>query len=185
MVEDDIILELIGHESSFEKGFRLLVNTYQQKLYYHVRRIVDTHENADDVLQNTFVKVYKNIANFEAKSKLYTWMYRIATNEALTYRKKMKMEAQHHGDIDELKNMVGEVSMGLESDQLLSWLKLAIDSLPNKQKIVFNMRYYDEMSYSQMSEILATSEGALKASYHHAVKKVEQIIKDKMIAISN
>ena len=141
--------------------------------------MVTTHEDADDVVQNTFIKVFKNLDKFKGDSKLYTWIYRIATNESLTYLKNRKK--RHSESIDETENnienkLVADAYFDGDSIQLL--LQKAIIGLPDKQKAVFNLRYYEEMPYRDMSEILETSVGALKASYHHAVKKIEEFIKN-------
>lgn len=174
---DEQLLELIHLDK--ESGFRSLMHQYQEQTYWHIRRMVTTHEDADDVVQNTFIKVFKNLDKFKGNSKLYTWIYRIATNESLTYLKKRKR--RHAESIDESENnieynLVADDYFDGDSIQLL--LQKAIISLPDKQKAVFNLRYYEEMPYSDMSEILETSVGALKASYHHAVKKIEEYIKN-------
>lgn len=152
-----------------EAGFRLLMSTYQEKLYAHIRRMVLSHDDTDDVLQNTFIKSYRALNNFQEKSSLYTWLYRIATNEALTF-----LESKKRNTVVSMDNVQVRASHDIPSDeQILEKLRLALDTLPAKQKLVFNMRYYDEMPYEQMSQILDTSVGALKASYHHALKKIE------------
>jgi len=171
------LLELI--ELNKESGFRSLMHQYQEQTYWHIRRMVTTHEDADDVVQNTFIKVFKNLDKFKGDSKLYTWIYRIATNESLTYLKNRKK--RHSESIDETENnienkLVADAYFDGDSIQLL--LQKAIIGLPDKQKAVFNLRYYEEMPYRDMSEILETSVGALKASYHHAVKKIEEFIKN-------
>ncbi len=179
--EDQLILEWIGNAQSLEKGFKALVEKYQQKLYWHVRRMVLSHDDADDVLQNTFIKVYRSIDQFEQKSSLYTWLYRIATNESLSFIQRNKkfqydqMEDQEeHPAISNLK-----ADPFFEGNEIQLLLQEAICCLPDKQKQVFLLRYHDEMTYKDMSEILQTSEGALKASYHHAVKKIEEFLKHK------
>jgi len=178
---DEKILMLINNDNSFDRGFELLVKSHQEKLYWHIRRMLHVHEDADDVLQNTFIKVFKSIKGFSGKSKLYTWLYRIATNEALTHlkKKKKKFATNSDGELLELENML-KADTYFDSDNAQLLLKKAIDRLPEKQKIVFNMRYYDEMSYNDISEALETSTGALKASFHHAIKKVEDYLKDNM-----
>lgn len=172
------ILALIEDDKSFDAGISLLISSYQEKLYWHIRRMVKTHENADDVLQNVFIKVFKNIKGFKGESKLYSWLYRIATNESLSFIKKQKVRTNHEGALALKKHPSAEPY--LESEQTLKILKTAIDSLPDKQKLVFNLRYYDEMSYKEMSTVLDTSIGALKASFHHAVKKVETYLKENI-----
>jgi RNA polymerase sigma factor (sigma-70 family) len=164
-----------------ENAFRELIKQYKEKLYWHIRKIVISHDDADDVLQNTFIKIFKNIQNFNQESKLYSWMYRIATNESITFINKRAKE--RNIDIEEVYK---ELAGSLESDDYFSGdeiqliLQKAIASLPKKQKLVFNMKYFEEMKYEEMSEILKTSVGALKASYFHAVKKIEQFIKTKV-----
>ncbi len=178
-ITDNEILSLLHEESSLEQGFRALMQKYQERLYWHIRRMVYEHEDANDVIQNTFIKVYKSIQKFEGKSKLYTWLYRIATNEAITFinKKKRKMMAS----LDEEESTV---AMKLEADpyfdgdnaQLL--LQNALSQLPEKQRIVFNLRYYEEMTYKEMADVLDTSVGALKASFHHAMKKIETFLRE-------
>lgn len=177
--DDRIILEWIAGELTLEKGFRALVEKYQQKLYWHIRRMVLVHEDADDVLQNTFVKVYKSIHQFEGKSSLFTWLYRIATNECLSFLDKNK-RYQYDGVDEQSENpAIAQLAADpyFEGNEIQMRLQEALVRLPDKQKQVFLLRYHDEMSYKEMSEILNTSEGALKASYHHAVKKIEEYFK--------
>jgi len=158
-------------------GFRLLVETYSQKLYWHIRRLVILHEDADDALQNTFINVWKSIGNFRSESSLYTWLYTIATNEALSLINKRKRNSSI--SIDDLGSYFEsshEGSTWFDGDEAQLKLQNAILKLPEKQRIVFNLKYYDEMTYDEMSKVLKTSEGALKASYHHAVIKIEKMI---------
>jgi len=176
-IEDNEILELFKDESSRNKSLSLLMAKYHQRLYWHIRKIVISHDDADDVLQNTFIKIWKGLENFKAESSLYTWIYRIATNEALTLlREKARKNTTSIHPIEY------ELSKNLESDDYFSGdeiqlkLQQAILTLPEKQRIVFNMRYYDETPYEEMSQILETSVGALKASYHIAAKKIEEIL---------
>lgn len=178
--EDKDILDLIADDQTFDKGFELLVRTHQESLYWHIRRIVYAHEDADDVLQNTFIKVFKNIKGFAGHSKLYTWLYRIATNEAISLiNKKKKKFAGIEDGLAYLENtLTADTYFDATNAQLL--LKKAIELLPEKQKIVFNMRYYDELSYNDISESLQTSVGALKASFHHALKKIENYLEDNL-----
>ena len=172
MKSDDEILDLICHQQQIETGFRLLMQKYQEKVYWHIRRIVLSHEEANDVVQNTFIKVYKNIDRFERKSKLYTWLYRIATNEAITHKKRKR---QLHSLDDEESYVVNTLKADeyFDGSEVEAHLFAAMETLPDKQRMVFQMRYFDEMSYRDLSEVLDTSEGALKASFHHAVKKIE------------
>jgi RNA polymerase sigma-70 factor (ECF subfamily) len=173
--KDDNITDLL--KIDLNKGFRLLVETYSQKLYWHIRRLVILHEDADDALQNTFINVWKSIGNFRSESSLYTWLYTIATNEALALINKRKRNTAV--SIDDMGSYFAnsqEGSTWFDGDEAQLKLQNAIMQLPDKQKIVFNLKYYDEMTYEEMSKVLGTSEGALKASYHHAVKKIEKII---------
>ena len=160
-----------------EKAFTAIIKKYQEKLYWHVRRMVVEHEDANDVLQNVFIRVWNGLQNFREDSQLYTWLYRIATNECLTF-----LEQQKKKSSISLSEVESGLSNKLKADKdfdanKLEWkLQLAIQQLPEKQRIVFNLRYYDEMPYEEMSKVLDTSVGALKASYHHAVRKVEESI---------
>jgi len=171
------ILAKINETQTFDEGFRLLVMTYQEKIYWHIRRLVHIHADADDVMQNTFIKVFKNLRSFRGESQLYTWIYRIATNEAITFIKKKKAELKIDSEEDYVDNYV-KADKYFDADKAQQIIIKAIEQLPEKQKLVFNLRYYDEMSYKGISEILDTSIGALKASYHHAAKKVEQYLMD-------
>ncbi len=158
-----------------------MVATYQERLYWHIRRMVGSHEDTDDVLQDCLVKVYRNIQRFEGKSQLYTWMYRIATNEALTFLKKRSKKATY--SMDEEASAVAmqlRAEAPMDGERVVRMLEAALAQLPEKQKLVFRLRYYEEMSYKEMSVLLKTSQGALKASYHHAVKKLEAAIKNKI-----
>ncbi|PCI35639.1 MAG: RNA polymerase subunit sigma-70 [Flavobacteriaceae bacterium] len=151
---------------------------YKERLYWHIRKIVISHDDTDDVLQNTFIKVFKSIHKFKGDSKLYSWMYRIATNESITLLNKKAKE--RHIEISELHTELGQSLQSdvyFSGDEIQLLLQKAILTLPQKQQLVFNMKYYDELKYKEISEILDTSVGALKASYFHAVKKIEEIIK--------
>lgn len=175
--EDKEILQLFRISDSQEKAFNLLIRKYQDRLYWHIRRMVVHHEDANDVLQNIFIKVWKGLSHFRQESELYTWLYRIATNESLSFLEQKKKRAAVSIDA-EGTNLSESIKADKHFDaQKLEWkLQLAIQRLPEKQRIVFNLRYYDEMPYETMSRVLETSEGALKASYHHAVKKIEDFI---------
>jgi RNA polymerase sigma-70 factor (ECF subfamily) len=174
--DQDIEIALLL-KSDVIKGFRLAVERYSSKLYWHIRRLVILHEDADDALQNTFINAWKNINNFRSESSLYTWLYAIATNESLALINKRKRNASV--SLDDLgvyfANSV-EGSTWFDGDEAQLKLQNAILQLPDKQRVVFNLRYFDEMTYEDMSKVLKTSEGALKASYHHAVKKLEKIL---------
>lgn len=172
---DDEILELMRNPKTLERGFRLLMETHQERLYWQVRRLLNDHEDANDVLQNALVKVFRNIGQFEGKSGLYTWLYRIVTNEAITFLNQSKRrKATSIDDAD--ANMANRLKADsfFDGDEAQVRLQQALATLPDRQKEVFNLRYYDEMSYEEMSKLLNISVGALKASFHHAVKKVEQ-----------
>ena len=155
------------------------MNTYKERLYWHIRRIVLDHDDTDDVLQNTFIKVYRNIDKFKGESKLYSWMYRIATNESLTF---LKQRSRKMGVSDqELKDRMVEnlqADVYFEGDEIQLKLQKALATLPDKQKLVFTMKYFQEMKYKDIAVALETSEGALKASYHLAVKKIEAYLKE-------
>ncbi len=178
MTEEEIISNLKSGQRS-EEAFSALVNEHKVRLYWHIRHMVKTHEDADDVLQNTFVKVYKNIKRFKGESKLYSWMYRIATNESITFlNKKAKKK---NISVPELKDYIInslESDVYFEGDQIQLKLQKAIETLPEKQKQVFMMKYFEDLPYKEMSEILNTSEGALKSNYHHATKKIEKYLKN-------
>jgi RNA polymerase sigma factor (sigma-70 family) len=172
---DDKIAELL--KTSLNKGFRLVVEKYSSRLYWHIRRLVILHEDADDALQNTFINAWKSIGNFRSDSSLYTWLYTIATNEALTLINKRKRNSAV--SLDDLGSHFANSQEGssyFDGDEAQIKLQNAILQLPEKQRIVFNLKYFDELTYEEMSKVLKTSEGALKASYHHAVKKIEKII---------
>lgn len=178
MIDDKLLVAQLKDSKLQEQAFRNLMTLYKKRLYWHIRKIVLNHDDADDVLQNTFIKVFKNIHNFNEESKLYSWIYRIATNESISFiNKKAKRK---NVDISELQiQMVDHLENDpmYSGDEIQKLLQKAIISLPQKQQLVFKMKYFDEMKYNDMAEILDTSVGALKASYFHAVKKIEKIIK--------
>lgn len=177
--EDKELLYQFKQPETKEKAFTEILKKYQEKLYWHVRRMVVDHEDANDVLQNMFIKVWNALENFREDSQLYTWLYRIATNESLTFlEQKKKRSSVSLSDVESgLANKV-IADKNFDANKLEWKLQLAIQGLPDKQRAVFNLRYYDEMPYEEMSRILETSEGALKASYHHAVKKIEDYIRN-------
>lgn len=177
VIPDKDIYEVL--KSDPVKGFRLVVEKYSRRLYWHIRRLVILHEDADDALQNTFVNAWRNIGSFRNESSLYTWLYTIATNEALTLLNKRNKNS--FLSLDDLGSRFADSAEGsswFDGDEAQTILQNAILTLPEKQRVVFNLRYYEEMPYEEMSIVLNTSEGALKASYHHAVKKIEDIIKN-------
>ena len=174
---DQELTENLRKEETRDRAFQELVLKYQERLYWHIRKIVLNHDDADDVLQNTFLKVWRNIGQFREESSLFTWLYRIATNESLTFinsRKRHTLISMNDVS-DYLKDRL-ESDEFFEGSDIQKKLQSAIVTLPEKQRLVFNMRYFGEIPYQEMSEILNTSVVALKASYHHAVKKVEDYI---------
>ena len=178
MTEESILVEQLQNTLTKERAFRVLITQYKERLYWHVRKIVISHDDADDVLQNTFIKIFKNIDKFNQESKLYSWMYRIATNESITFIKKRAKE--RNVDISEMHSQLAstlESDVFFSGDEIQIILQKAIATLPTKQQLVFNMKYFDDLKYDEISEILETSVGALKASYFHAVKKIEKYIK--------
>ena len=174
---DEAILQLARHPRTREEGFRQLVLAYQQRLYRVIRRQVSSHEDADDVLQNTFLKVFRHLDGFEGRSEFYTWLYRIAQNEVYTF---MKSSAKRKW-VDLEGQVERKEEPHLNTDEVLRSLELVVNQLPERQQMVFRMRYYDELSYKQMAEILNLTEGALKASFHHAVKRIEEELKSKQL----
>lgn len=174
MEKQTILVHALQNPKTQEAGFKTLIKEYQQPLYWHIRKIVFDHEDADDVLQNTYIKIFKNIKKFRGESKLFTWMYRIATNEALTFitqkSKKLGLSINEYNE-----NQVNqlEADVFFEGDVIAQKLQLAVAKLPEKQRLVFNLKYFEELKYQEISEILETSIGGLKASYHHAVKKIK------------
>lgn len=176
--DDRELLAAFKEEATRERAFTQIIKKYQEKLYWHVRRMVVNHDDANDILQNVFIKVWNYLDNFREESNLYTWLYRIATNESLTFLDKEKKRASMSLSDHEsgLSNKL-HAEKGFDANKLEWKLQQAIQSLPEKQRTVFLLRYYDEMPYEEMSKVLETSTGALKASYHHAVKKVEEFIK--------
>jgi len=174
---DEEILSLFNDNPNY--AFNLLVNKFQKQVYWHVRRIVIDHDDANDVVQNTFVKIWRNLGNFRNESKLYTWIYRIATNESITFLKQKRSFM-----FIPLLNVEKELSSKIDDphffkgDEIQKKLQKAILRLPEKQRIVFNMKYYENIKYEDMAEILGTSVGALKASYHIAVKKIEKFLSE-------
>lgn len=179
-ISDETILALLkeGATGSAERGIRLLMDKYQERLFWVILKLTNSREDAADVLQNTFVKAYRAIGRFEEKSQLYTWLYRIATNESFTFLKKRKRNQTVSFDNEE-SNVVNQLAAPSfhESEKIEAILAAAIETLPEKQQMVFMMRYYHEMPYEKISDVLGTSQGALKASYHHAAKKIEAYLK--------
>lgn len=175
---DHKLLEMCRNEGSRNFGFRLLVDKYNQRVYWHIRRMVINHEDADDLVQDTFLKVWKNLDGFRADSELFTWIYRIATNETLTFLKKKKRQfLLSFSDYEHKLQQNLTDDNFFSGDEIQLKLQKAILKLPEKQRLVFQMRYFETIKYEEMSDILGTSVGALKASYHIAVKKIEKSLK--------
>ncbi len=184
MTDEVTFIKKLQNTNDKELAFKELITQYKERLYWHIRKIVISHDDADDVLQNTFIKIYKNIHKFKQDSKLYSWMYRIATNEAITFlRKRAK---QHHVSIENYQQeLIGNLQDDtfFTGDEIQLILQKAIATLPQKQQLVFNMKYFDDLKYQEISEIVETSVGSLKASYHHAVKKIEAYIRNNKLII--
>ena len=177
-IDDRSLLALIRNVQTREEGFRLLIRAYQVRLYNHVRTIEGSHDDTDDVLQNTFVKIFRNIEKFEEKSSLFTWIYRIATRESLNHLQSRKSHLSIESD---LISPVSEKHADgyFDEETAVNRINEAIESLPEKQKMVFHLRYYEALSYQDIADITETSVGALKASYHHAVKKIESFLREQ------
>lgn len=174
-IAEDNIREALAADT--DKAFRMIIDLYGRKLYWYIRRLVITHDDADDALQNTFLNAWKNIGSFRAESSMLTWLWSIATNEALNIiRRRRRENSVALDDVREILASSAEGSTWFDGDAAMIRLQNAILKLPEKQRTVFNMRYFDEMSYEEMSSVTGTSVGALKASYHHAVKKIEQFL---------
>ena len=173
-LSDSELLASFREPANREKAYTALIRKYQEKLYWHIRRMVVEHEDANDVLQNVLIRVWNGLENFREDSQLYTWLYRIATNECLTYLEQQKKKASVSlSDVESgLSNKI-VADKHFDANKVEWKLQIAMQHLPEKQRVVFALRYYDEMPYEEMSRVLETSEGALKASYHHAVKKIE------------
>jgi RNA polymerase sigma-70 factor (ECF subfamily) len=178
-LEDKELLLKLRNPEGRNYGFNLLVRKYQEKIYWHIRKMVIDHDDADDLVQETFVKVWKNIDSFREDAQLYTWIYRIATNECLNFlRKKKNKFFLPINDVQrELTQKLDNGHM-MDGDAIQLKLQKALLKLPDKQRLVFNMKYFEEMKYEEISEITQTSVGALKANYHHAVKKIEEFLKE-------
>lgn len=177
MTEESEFILRLQNPITKDTAFRELLKLYKERLYWHIRNIVISHDDADDVLQNTFIKVHRSIDKFKGDSKLFSWLYRIATNESITHinkkAKRLQITNEEYQN-NTLNNLAADVYF--EGDEIQQKLQKAIASLPEKQQLVFNMRYFDNIKYKDMSPILETSEGALKASYHIAVKKIEAFL---------
>lgn len=176
-LSDKELVRQFNVENSRNNAFTLIVKKYQEKLYWHIRKILISHDDTDDALQNTFIKAFEALDSFREDSSLYTWLYRIATNESLTLLKKRR--TKYYVPMSYVQSHLENTLMSdphFNGDEAQMKLQQAIIKLPEKQRLVFNMKYFDEMKYDDMAEILNTSVGSLKASYHHAVKKIEQML---------
>ena len=178
MTTDREILK-IYREGGREQAFRLLVQTYKERLYWHIRRMVLDHDDADDCLQNTFLKAWRSLDNFRGDAQLYTWLYRIATNETLSFLSRQQTRGEYAG-LDAADRLPSDA--WFDGDEVQTALHQAIAKLPPKQKAVFLLRYFEEMPYEKIAQVLETSEGALKASYHHAYEKVKGWMKERLNA---
>ena len=180
MIEEKHFINELQNEKTRDKAFKNLVSLYKERLYWHIRKILISHDDTDDVLQNTFIKVYRSIGKFKGDSKLFSWMYRIATNESITFLNKRAKERNVEIEEYKLSHLSTlQEDILFDGDEIQLILQKAIQTLPHKQQLVFNMKYFDNIKYEDMSEILDTSVGALKASYFHAVKKIEAYIKNR------
>jgi len=177
VLDEEVLIDQLKNPKTREASYRTLISLHKERLYWHIRKIVLSHEDADDVLQNTFIKVFRHIDGFKGDSKLFSWMYRIATNEAISFlNKKAKQLQTDTQNIQEMAVQNLKADVYFDGDEIQIKLQKAIVRLPQKQQLVFNMRYFDEMKYEEMSDILETSVGSLKASYHHARKKIESFL---------
>jgi len=177
--EDKALIEDLLNLKTQNTAFQKLVFLYQKQLYNQIRSIVIDHDDAHDVLQNTFIKVFHNLSSFKGESKLFSWIYRIATNEAITFinKKAKKNKITNYEVVEKLINNL-ESDVYFEGDEIQLKLQKAIATLPEKQQLVFKMKYFEELKYEELSKILDTSVGSLKASYHNAVKKIENYLKN-------
>lgn len=177
-ISETQLLHDLQDKNSRNAAFRDLVSLYKERLYWQIRNVVKDHDDADDVLQNTFIKIFNNIHQFKGDSQLFSWMYRIATHEAINFlnqkSRKLKISSEELQD-QIVSNLESDVYF--EGDEIQLQLQRAIATLPDKQQRVFNMKYFQDLKYKEISDILGTSEGALKASYHIAVKKIEEFLK--------
>lgn len=175
---DALIISYLKSESKHEKGYRLMMEEYGGMLYNQIYRLTQDRRDTDDILQNTLIKIFRGISSFEEKSSLYSWIYRIAYNESMTFLKKKNRYTSIHNELGPNIELIENESVMPSASVILNVLMEAIDTLPEKQKLVFELRYFNEKSYKDMSHMLGTSQGALKASYHIAVKKIESFIKN-------
>lgn len=178
-MEDQQIIELLKDPSTYEQAFRGILKAYKERIYFQIRKIVIDHDDADDVTQEAFIKIWKNLDKFRGDSKLYTWLYRIATNEALTFLQKKKRDRSVSMDDNEMLLNTFESSKSdtyLDGEEIEMKLQKAILQLTDKQRVVFNLKYFEDLKYEEISEITETTVGGLKATYHFAVKKIEEFL---------
>ena len=176
-IDEKALVKQLQDEKTASQAFATLLHNYSEPVYWQVRRMVLNHDDANDIVQNVFMKAWTNLHNFRGDAKLSTWLFKIAVNESINFLNKEKHRAQGGGEEEDsalLRNL--EADSFFDGDALQLQLQEAIAKLPEKQRLVFNMRYYDELKYEEISEILGTSVGALKASYHHAVKKLTEML---------
>ena len=176
--DDQALVARLKSPRTAERAFGELIRLHQEPLYWHIRKMVHSHDDADDLIQTTFIKAWKNIGKFRGESKLKTWLFRIATNECLTFLNRQKKRA--YTDVADIQDNLDHSTTGVDSltgDEIQAKLRAAIDTLPEKQKLVFNLKYFEELKYQEIQEVLGGSIGSLKASFHHAVKKVEHFLK--------
>ena len=183
-MDDQFIIEKLKFPETRNYGFNLLVRAYQKKVYWLVRKMVIDHDDANDITQEVFVKIHRNISGFREDSKLFTWIYRIATNESLSFlrARRRRLFLPIHDVERELSGMI-DSGMGMDGTEIEKKLQKAILTLPEKQRLVFNMKYFDDLSYEEIAEITGTSVGALKASHHHAVKKIEEYLEQEQVVL--
>lgn len=183
-MEEEKLISLLNNPFRRSKAFSEMVLMYQERLYFHIRKMLVSHDDTNDVLQNTFMKAWNNLDSFRGESKILTWLYRIATNETITFLNSKRLKAT--SSIDEVDSFLMNslhADSNFDGNQAEMKLQEAILTLPEKQRLVFNMKYFDELTYEQMQEILETSVGALKASYHHAVKKIHKYFEDNEFSL--
>ncbi|WP_337041305.1 RNA polymerase sigma factor [Emticicia sp. 17c] len=183
-MSDQELVNLLLDPAKRQNAFELLIKKYQQKIYWHIRKMVIDHDDADDVIQETFIKVWQGLNNFRGDAQLYTWIYRIATNESLNFLQKKRRQnhvpIENEDSTDLLNTLESSISHGyISGDEIQVKLQKALLQLPDKQRLVFNMKYYEDMKYEDIAEITGTSVGALKASYHLAVKKIEEFLNNE------
>jgi RNA polymerase sigma-70 factor, ECF subfamily len=175
---EDKITKLLRDPASRDKGFILLMDTYKERIYWHIRRLVVVHEDAEDILQETFINVYKFAGSFNGQSQIYTWLYRIATNECIRWMKKQKIKKEDMtGQSSQNKERDGYIPV--EESEIIIKFQQAIQQLPEKQRIVFNLRYYDDLNYEEIGQILNSSVNTLKTNYHYAAEKIKDFMINK------